>query len=49
MKEGNPNWEVLEISGLEKLPALQWKLLNIRKMSNAKREEAFQKLKTTLM
>lgn len=44
VKKCAPEWNLLGISGLEKLPALQWKLLNIKKMSEAKREEAYQKL-----
>jgi hypothetical protein len=36
------------IKGLEKLPALQWKLANIRKISLKKRGELLAKLKKTL-
>lgn len=39
MKSGDPDWDVLGIEGLEKMPALQWKLLNIRKMDSRKRPE----------
>jgi len=39
MKSGDPNWTVLGIEGLEKMPALQWKLRNIRKMDVGKRDE----------
>ena len=39
MKSGDPDWAVLGIESLERMPALQWKLLNIRKMDARKREE----------
>lgn len=48
VKKGEPEWNLLGISGLEKLPALQWKLLNIKRMAEAKREEAYQKLEAAL-
>ncbi len=48
LKAGQPNWGVMGIEGIEKLPALQWKLMNIRKMSAKKRAELLDKLKETL-
>lgn len=39
MKSGDPDWGVLGIEGLELMPALQWKLMNIRKMDARKRGE----------
>lgn len=44
MKRGTPEWNRLGIEHLEQLPALQWKLLNIRKMSPDKHREALEKL-----
>ena len=44
MKRGTPEWNRLGIEHLEELPALQWKLLNIRKMSPDKHREALEKL-----
>lgn len=38
MKRGEPEWHRLSIEHLDQLPALQWKCLNIKKMSPAKRE-----------
>jgi len=38
----------LGIEGIEKLPAIQWKLANIRKISAKKRAELLDKLKRTL-
>ena len=48
IKSGEPNWAVLGIKGIEKLPALQWKLVNIRKIGLKKRGELLGKLKRTL-
>jgi predicted nucleotidyltransferase component of viral defense system len=48
MKEGSPNWKLLEIEEIEKLPGLQWKLNNINKMDSNKREVALDKLKKAL-
>lgn len=48
IKIGEPEWNLLSIPGLERLPALQWKLLNIKKMAKSKREEAYRKLEFAL-
>lgn len=48
MKKGTPDWEILGIKHLEKLPSLQWKLINIRKMNKQKHSEAFRKLEKVL-
>lgn len=45
LKQGQPNWNLLNIPDLEKLPALQWKLINIKKMTTKKRDESLEKLK----
>ena len=37
LKRGEPEWHRLGVENLDKLPALQWKCLNIQKMSPAKR------------
>lgn len=38
---GNPDWALIDIPNLEKLPAVQWKLLNIDKLAkkNLKKHE----------
>jgi hypothetical protein len=36
------------IEGIEKLPALQWKLANVRKIDRKKRGDLLRKLKRTL-
>lgn len=48
MKSGEPNWSLLNLRGIEKLPAVQWKLRNIRSMSSQKRSEALQRLESVL-
>ncbi|MDZ4676375.1 MAG: nucleotidyl transferase AbiEii/AbiGii toxin family protein [Oligoflexia bacterium] len=48
LKSAEPNWGLLGIKGVEKLPAIQWKLQNIKKMAVAKRNEQLTKLKKAL-
>ncbi len=48
LKEGQPKWDLLEVKGIEKLPAIQWKLMNIRKMTKEKHAAALDKLKAKL-
>lgn len=48
VKETTPQWDLLEIEGIEKLPAIQWKIQNIQKMEKSKRQKALQKLKVIL-
>ncbi|HDQ00029.1 MAG TPA: nucleotidyl transferase AbiEii/AbiGii toxin family protein [bacterium] len=44
VKKTEPDWNLSGIKGIEKLPAVQWKLLNLRKMSKAKHRAAIEKL-----
>lgn len=41
-KRGEPNWALLEVSGVEALSAVQWKLKNIKKLmkTNPQKHEA---------
>jgi hypothetical protein len=48
MKMGEPEWNRLPIANLESLPALQWKLKNIRSMDPFRRQRAVEKLKQVL-
>ena len=48
MKEGSPEWDLLGIEHLDKLPALQWKLKNNKKMAPSKRSEQVQRLREVL-
>lgn len=47
-KEGQPDWKLIGLEGIEHLPAVQWKLMNIRRMSKEKHRASFEKLKATL-
>lgn len=48
VKAGQPNWSVMGIEGIEKLPAIEWKLTNIQKISAKKRAELLARLRKTL-
>lgn len=48
VKSGDPDWNVLGIEDLERMPALQWKLINIRKMDARKRDEQLKILQKLL-
>jgi hypothetical protein len=48
VKLGAPEWNLLPFRGLEHLPAIQWKLRNIARMSKSKHAEATNKLKAKL-
>jgi len=48
IKDGNPDWPLLGLGGVERLPAVQWKLKNIGKMAVAKRDEQFRRLREKL-
>lgn len=48
MKMGDPEWNRLPIANLESLPALQWKLKNIRSMDPLRHQRAVEKLKQVL-
>ncbi|MEX2163181.1 MAG: nucleotidyl transferase AbiEii/AbiGii toxin family protein [Sulfuricaulis sp.] len=48
LKAGNPKWELLGLEGIEKLPAIRWKLLNIQKLSKDKHTEALEELRAKL-
>jgi len=48
VKSGNPEWTLLNIPGVEKLPGIRWKLMNIQKMDIKKREKQLDDLKAVL-
>lgn len=48
IKTGNPDWSLFKLKGIEKLPGVQWKLMNIKKMNKTKQAESFDKLKKKL-
>lgn len=48
LKQGEPDWGLMPVAGIDQLPAIQWKLTNIRKMKKEKQEESLQKLRSVL-
>jgi predicted nucleotidyltransferase component of viral defense system len=48
LKEGVPDWDLLGVPGAEKLPAIQWKLMNIRKMDPLHHKKSIERLKVLL-
>jgi len=48
IKEGMPQWELIGIEGVENLPAVKWKLLNIGRMHPTKHKKAVRKLRDYL-
>lgn len=48
IKQGNPAWDLMPVAGIDQLPAIQWKLVNIQRMKQEKQAESLQKLQTAL-
>jgi hypothetical protein len=48
IKQGEPEWSLLRLDGIENLPAVQWKLQNIHRMSTQKHQRALSKLESVL-
>jgi len=48
VKEGMPQWDLIGFEGVQNLPAVQWKLLNIGRMAPAKHQQALRKLRDYL-
>ena len=48
VKEGVPQWELLGLSGIEALPAIQWKVTNVTRMDRAKHADMLAKLRAKL-
>ena len=48
VKKINPQWELLELQHIKNLPAVQWKLFNLKKMDKAKHLKAVEKLRSFL-
>ena len=44
-KKGATKWPVFAIPEAERLPAIQWKILNLNRMDGLKRQKAIAKLK----
>jgi hypothetical protein len=48
LKAGQPKWNSIGINGIENLPAVQWKLMNIKKIGAKKQKELLEKLRRVL-
>lgn len=48
LKAGLPDWSLVSIQGIEKLPAILWKLENIKKIPDINRKKLIEKLKIIL-
>ena len=48
VKMNKPEWELLDLKGVQNLPAVRWKLLNIQKMDKTKHSKAVEKLRNYL-
>lgn len=48
IKEGVPQWDLFDVKGIESLPGVKWKLLNIKRLSPIKHRVAIDKLRTVL-
>jgi len=48
IKQGNPAWDLIPVAGIDQLPAIQWKLVNIEKMRSKKHAESIRKLRVVL-
>ena len=48
-KNKNPEWELLGLKGIEDLPAVKWKLINLNKMKADKHQQAYEKLEEYLL
>ena len=48
-KNKEPDWHLLELKGIEELPAVQWKLINLNKMKKELHQSAYEKLQKVLL
>ena len=48
VKTGKPEWNLLGLTGIEDLPAVKWKLMNIKRMDEKKHKKALEKLRNYL-
>jgi len=48
IKQGQPDWGLMPVAGIDQLPAIQWKLINIRKMDKKKQMQSLEKLQVVL-
>ncbi len=43
-KNKTPDWNLISMEGVENLPAVKWKLINLKEMSADKHKAAYEKL-----
>jgi len=48
IKKGEPEWSLMNIEGIDKLPAIHWKLINVKQMSPKKHRESLDELRRVL-
>jgi hypothetical protein len=48
IKKGEPEWHLMDLEGIDSLPAILWKIQNVRRMSREKHSSELQKLKAIL-
>ncbi len=48
VKRGEPEWDLMPFEGLERWPPIQWKLLNVKRMSTRVHETALNRLQDVL-
>ena len=48
IKKGEPEWDLINLPGVDKLPSVKWKLQNISRMNDKKHKEYLEKLKKAL-
>jgi hypothetical protein len=47
-KNKQPDWSLLGLDGVNNLPAVRWKLINLQKIPDEKHQQALQQLKVVL-
>ena len=47
-KNKKPDWHLIELEGIEDLPAVKWKMINLKKMRTDKHKVAYEKLEKIL-
>jgi hypothetical protein len=48
LKQGSENWRNFPLPEVARLPAVQWKMLNLKRMNRAKRRQSVAKLEKIL-
>lgn len=48
VKQGQPEWHLFPVSGIDLLPSVRWKLMNIARMPEVKHEKSLAKLEEVL-